>query len=84
MAPTVVLSLGRFVSKGLSQELRENCGYLRDGGWRNTAALMLAAANEIDRLGSRVKQLEEHSGEPRTVDNLIRRMVARRRHHRPR
>jgi hypothetical protein len=72
------------VSEALSQELRENCGYLRDGGWRNAAALMLAAANEIDRLGARVKQLEERGGEPRIVENLVRGMIARRRHHQPR
>jgi hypothetical protein len=50
------------VSKGLSQELRENCRYLREGGWQHTATLMIAAANEIDRLDERVRQLEERSG----------------------
>ena len=68
------------MSKGLSQELRENSSYLRDGGWQNTAALMMAAADEIDRLDTRLRQLEERSGEPRTVENLVRRVVARRQH----
>ena len=84
MAPTVVVSSGRFVSKGLSQELRENSGYLRDGGWQNTATLMMAAADEIDRLEARVRQLEEGVGESRAVENLVWRMVARRRPYRPR
>jgi hypothetical protein len=72
------------VSKALSQELRENSGYLRDGGWRNTAALMMAAADEIDQLEARVRKLEKGSGELRTVEDVVRRMVARRRQHRPR
>jgi hypothetical protein len=66
------------VSKALSQELRENCHYLREGGWQHTAELMIAAANEIDRLDARVKQLEELSRQPRTVQGLVRRLVARR------
>ena len=70
------------MSKGLSQELRENSGYLRDGGWQNTAALMVAAADEIDRLKARVRHLKEGSGKPRTVENLVRRMIARRRQYR--
>jgi hypothetical protein len=67
------------VSKALSQELRENCRYLRDGGWQHTASLMVAAANEFDRLEMRVKQLEERNGRPpRTVQDLVRGLVARR------
>lgn len=72
------------MSKALSQELRENSGYLRDGGWRNTAALMMAAADEIDQLEARVRKLEKVSGELRTVEDVVRRMAARRRQHRPR
>ena len=72
------------MSEALSQELRENCGYLRDGGWRNAAALMMAAADEIDQLEARVRKLEKVSGELRTVEDVVRRMVARRRQHRPR
>ena len=66
------------VGKALSQELRENCRYLRDGGWQHTATLMIAAANEIDRLDARVKQLEERSGQPRTMQELVQKVLARR------
>jgi hypothetical protein len=66
------------VSKALSQELRENCRYLKEGGWKNCAALMVAAANEIDRLDAHVKQLEERAGHPGTVQDLVRRLIARR------
>jgi hypothetical protein len=71
------------VGKALSQELRDNCRYLREGGWQNTAALMIAAANEIDRLEDRVRQLEEQSGHPRIVQDLVRRLVARRKSRHP-
>jgi hypothetical protein len=40
--------------------LRENCGYLQDGGWHQTAQLMTLAASEIERLTVRIRQLEEH------------------------
>jgi len=65
------------MSKALSRELRESCRYLRDGGWHQTAALMIAAANEIDRLGTRVTQLEGSSSPSRTVQGLVARIVAR-------
>jgi hypothetical protein len=65
------------VSKALSQELRENCRYLREGGWQNTAALLIVAADEIDRLEDRVRQLEETSEPPRTVQDLAKRPIAR-------
>jgi len=65
------------MSKALSQELRENCRYLRDGGWQRTATLMIAAANEIDRLDAHVRQLEKRSGQSRTVQKLVQRLVGR-------
>lgn len=40
--------------------LRENCGYLQDEGWHQTAQLMTLAASEIDRLTARIRQLEGH------------------------
>ncbi|MEA2880037.1 MAG: hypothetical protein QOF14_5233 [Hyphomicrobiales bacterium] len=40
--------------------LRENCGYLQDQGWHQTARLMTLAATEIERLTVRIRQLEEH------------------------
>jgi hypothetical protein len=63
----------------LSQELRENCRYLKEAGWRNTAALMITAANEIDRLDARLKQLERRSDKPRAVQDLVRKLITRRR-----
>jgi hypothetical protein len=34
----------------LSAQLREAVPYLQDSGWRETAVLLLAAADEIERL----------------------------------
>ena len=58
------------MSKALSQELRENCIYLREGGWRNTAVLMQLAADELDRLEARVTELEKTQGDLRSVQVL--------------
>ena len=44
----------------LTTTLRENCGYLQDKGWHQTAQLMTLAASEIERLTLRIWQLEEH------------------------
>lgn len=44
----------------LTTTLRENCGYLQDEGWHQTAQLMTLAASEIERLTVRIRQLEEH------------------------
>jgi len=44
----------------LTTTLRENCGYLQDQGWHQTAQLMMLAAREIERLTARIGQLEEH------------------------
>ena len=43
----------------LTTTLRENCGYLQDEGWHQTAQLMTLAANEIERLTVRIRLLEE-------------------------
>ena len=40
----------------LSAQLRESAPYLRDAGWHQTADLLLASADEIERLR---RQLEE-------------------------
>jgi hypothetical protein len=71
------------MSKALSQELRENCVYLREGGWRNTAVLMQLAADELDRLEAHVKELEKTQGERQTVQVLVRRVASRRKPRRP-
>ena len=44
----------------LTTTLRENCGYLQDEGWHQTAQLMTLAASEIERLTVRIRQLEGH------------------------
>ena len=44
----------------LTTTLRENCGYLQDEGWHQTAQLMTLAASEIERLNVRIRQLEGH------------------------
>jgi len=66
------------MSKALARELRENCVYLREGGWRNTAILMQLAADEIDRLEARVTELEKSHEEPQTVPDLVTRVDSRR------
>ena len=43
----------------LSAQLRESAPYLRDAGWRQTADLLLAAADEIEALR---RDLEEAQG----------------------
>ena len=42
----------------LATALRESSGYLEDEGWAQTAQLMTLAADEIDRLNARVRELE--------------------------
>jgi hypothetical protein len=42
----------------LTAQLRESAPYLRDAGWRETATLMEAAADEIETLRQRVEELE--------------------------
>ena len=38
--------------------LTESCGYLKDQGWHQTAQLMTLAAQEIEHLTARVRELE--------------------------
>ena len=45
----------------LSAQLRESAPYLRDAGWRQTADLLLAAADEIETL--RAQQATEDADE---------------------
>ena len=42
----------------LTAQLRESVPYLQDAGWRQTATLLLAAADEIEGLRSRLEQVE--------------------------
>ena len=42
----------------LISALRESCGYLEDEGWHQTGQLMTLAADEIERLTERVRELE--------------------------
>jgi hypothetical protein len=48
------------MSTPLITTLRENCGYLQDAGWSQTARLMTHAAAEVERLNSRIRELESH------------------------
>jgi hypothetical protein len=44
----------------LADALRESCGYMRDEGWHQTARLMSLAADEIESLSRRIRELEAH------------------------
>ena len=46
----------------LATALRESRGYLEDEGWHQTAQLMTLAAEEIERLTARVRELENAYG----------------------
>jgi hypothetical protein len=46
------------MSTALVTALRESCGYLRDAGYRQTAHLLVAAADEIEHLRERLQTLE--------------------------
>ena len=45
----------------LIRELRESQPYLADGGWHQVGKLMLAAADEIEHLQARIRELERAS-----------------------
>ena len=45
----------------LSAQWREAAPYLKDSGWRKTATLLLAAADQIERLQERLIITEEKS-----------------------
>lgn len=46
----------------LVEALRDSGGYLQDEGWHQTAELMTLAADEIQRLTTRVHELESARG----------------------
>lgn len=46
------------MSTALVVALRDSCGYLRDAGYRQTAHLLTAAADEIEQLRERLQALE--------------------------
>jgi hypothetical protein len=50
----------------LTTALRESRGYLQDQGWHQTARLMSFAAEEIERLSERVRDLENEARPGRT------------------
>ncbi len=54
----------------LATALRESCGYLQDEGWHQTAQLMTLAADEIDRLNARVRELETARGIALGIESL--------------
>jgi hypothetical protein len=51
------------MSTALVTALRESEGYLRDGGYAQTARLVVLAADEIERL-NRLGQARERGGKP--------------------
>jgi hypothetical protein len=62
------------MSTALITALRESCGYLRDGGYHQTAQLIALAAEEIERLNQCMHALQSDAQIPasgqRTVDRL--------------
>jgi hypothetical protein len=49
----------------LSTQLRETAPYLKDAGWRQSATLLLAAADEIERLQQRLaRDVEAAQSQP--------------------
>ena len=46
------------MATALVTALRESCGYLRDAGYRETARLLVAAADEIEALRERLQAFE--------------------------
>jgi hypothetical protein len=65
---------GESMSTALITALRESCGYLCDGGYHQTARLMAAAADEIDRLREQVQALESGAQEPPTGRHAVDRL----------
>jgi hypothetical protein len=60
------------MSTALITALRESCGYLRDGGYHQTARLVAMAADEIEQLNQRALALQSGAQTPasgrRTID----------------
>ena len=52
------------MSTALVTALRESCGYLRDGGYHETARMVAMAADEIERLRARLQALETSAQVP--------------------
>jgi hypothetical protein len=50
------------MNAALVEALRDSGGYLQDEGWHQTARLMTLAADEIQRLTARVRELESARG----------------------
>lgn len=65
------------MSTALVSALRESVGYLCDSGYRQTARLMVAAADEIERLHRRLQQLEADVvlHEPRGGEGHLREII---------
>lgn len=62
------------MSTALVTALRESYGYLRDGGYHQTAQLMVLAADEIERLNRDIQALEANarSASPSAMGRLRR------------
>lgn len=63
------------MSAELIATLRESDPYLRDVGWHQTAELVAAAAEEIERLSARVRQLERQRSRPRPRVEIVKKSV---------
>jgi hypothetical protein len=55
------------MNTALTAAIRESGGYLQDEGWHQTAQLMTLAADEIERLNARVRELETRGGSVREI-----------------
>jgi hypothetical protein len=55
----------------LSAQLRESAPYLKDAGWRQTAALLLAAADEIEDLRLRLAEQGRASENPTLAEAIV-------------
>jgi hypothetical protein len=55
----------------LSAQLRESAPYLRDAGWRQTATLLVAAAEEIEELRRRLAEHEDAASSVRSSESAI-------------
>ena len=55
------------MSHALVAAIRESGGYLEDEGWHQTAQLMSLAADEIERLNERIRELEGRRGGARDM-----------------
>jgi hypothetical protein len=55
----------------LTSQLRESAPYMKDAGWHQSAALILAAATEIERLRAELTAMESHDASPRKAKSWI-------------